>query len=605
VLVVCAPLAADVIRVDADAPAGGDGTSWETAFRFLRDAIAVASLGDELRIAEGTYLPDRTEAEPEGTGDRAASFTLHAGFTLAGGYAGLGADDPDERDVELYETILSGDLAGNDDGFEHYDDNAQHLIVGELVPGLVTLDGLSIVAANNTDVPTTFGGAVRCLESTIIVDECTFRHTRGTAFVFDNGQGLIADCRFVENVSDDHAGALWMRHVGIAVANSVFERNTAPTQGGAVYASSISRPVSFSNCEFTNNTTGWNGGAVWIRAGGFGGAPVQIDSCTFRDNTASGETLDGDGGGLYADDVLLLLTRSRFIGNSALRYGGGVWVDPENDSRVERCIFIDNEAIDFDGGAVNWRHGRGTFENSLFSGNRAGRDGGGVIFSSGPETQPFVNCTVVDNVAGGRIGGLHAQETDDVIAGSIFWGNLDSTGAGEDAQVGTGGESVRTLLYCCVDGWTGTSKLLSGEGVIGDDPRFVDRPGPDGEAGTEDDDLRLRVDSPCIDAGDNMSVPPDATEDLDGAERSVEAWCVPDTGRADGTRPPIDIGAYEHAPSCVADASCDGVVDVVDLAFVLIAWGPCGACAADFNGDGHVDSADLVLLLRDWGPCPG
>ena len=68
-----------------------------------------------------------SHARPDRLAYRAASFTLHAGFTLAGGYAGLGADDPDERDVELYETILSGDLAGNDDGFEHYDDNAQHL----------------------------------------------------------------------------------------------------------------------------------------------------------------------------------------------------------------------------------------------------------------------------------------------------------------------------------------------------------------------------------------------------------------------------------------------------------------------------------------------
>ena len=37
-----------------------------------------------------------------------------AGVTVAGGYAGLGAPDPDARDVEQYPTILSGDLAGDD-----------------------------------------------------------------------------------------------------------------------------------------------------------------------------------------------------------------------------------------------------------------------------------------------------------------------------------------------------------------------------------------------------------------------------------------------------------------------------------------------------------
>ena len=47
------------VYVDDDAPAGGDGLSWNSAFNDLHDAIDLAkALGQnrgEIRIASGTY----------------------------------------------------------------------------------------------------------------------------------------------------------------------------------------------------------------------------------------------------------------------------------------------------------------------------------------------------------------------------------------------------------------------------------------------------------------------------------------------------------------------------------------------------------------------
>lgn len=34
-------VSADTLYVDDDAPLGGDGTSWDTAYRFLQDALRV------------------------------------------------------------------------------------------------------------------------------------------------------------------------------------------------------------------------------------------------------------------------------------------------------------------------------------------------------------------------------------------------------------------------------------------------------------------------------------------------------------------------------------------------------------------------------------
>jgi hypothetical protein len=57
------------------------------------------------------------------------------------------------------------------------------------------------------------------------------------------------------------------------------------------------------------------------------------------------------------------------------------------------------------------------------------------------------------------------------------------------------------------------------------------------------DDFRLQLHSPAVDAGDNNRVPNGVTTDLAGGPRFVDVPAVPDTGA--GSRPIVDIGAYE------------------------------------------------------------
>jgi len=82
--------AGGVLFVDDDAPAAGDGLSWSTAYRFLQDALADAagSGGAEIRIAQGTYFPDQSEANPGGTNDTTTSFSVPNGVDLLGSFAG-------------------------------------------------------------------------------------------------------------------------------------------------------------------------------------------------------------------------------------------------------------------------------------------------------------------------------------------------------------------------------------------------------------------------------------------------------------------------------------------------------------------------------------
>lgn len=87
-----------------------DGSSWCSAYLTLHEGMASATPGATIRVADGTYTPD-----PSGLTDpREATFRLMDGVTIEGSYAGCGAVDPDERNIVLYETILTGDLEGGD-----------------------------------------------------------------------------------------------------------------------------------------------------------------------------------------------------------------------------------------------------------------------------------------------------------------------------------------------------------------------------------------------------------------------------------------------------------------------------------------------------------
>jgi hypothetical protein len=57
---------------------------------------------------------------------------------------------------------------------------------------------------------------------------------------------------------------------------------------------------------------------------------------------------------------------------------------------------------------------------------------------------------------------------------------------------------------------------------------------------------------------------------------------------------------------CEGDVTGNGLVDGLDLAAVLGAWGTNGKgeFPTDLNHDGIVDAQDLALVLSGWGKCP-
>lgn len=501
--------AGTVLHVDDDAVAGGDGATWATAFAHLQDALASASdpangVG-EIRVAQGTYYPDQNEVNPLGTGARAASFQLLDGMALKGGYAGLGAPDPDARDVTANQTVLTGDL--NDDDLSvtiNREDNTYHVITGSGTDATATLDGFTVAGGN--DVRPSPDG-------------------RGGGMLNNNGSPTIQHCTFVDNRALIGGAMANLSGSGSTLSDCGFTGNRAEQQGGAIYNQQTSG-AAFTNCTFDGNTSSVSGGGML----NFLSSPT-VNNCAFVGNLAS------SGGGMEnISNSHATLTDCTFRDNIAETYGGGIASAISNPT-LTGCVFTGNSAH-AEGGGIRIVSGSPTLINCVFSGNSSDLNGGAINSNAG-SSPGMINCTLSGNSAQSGGGLLIAGSSTPAITNCILWNNSDASGAGEAAQVLVV-QGTPIVNFSSIQGLTG---LLGGVGNTGADPLFIDADGADDLTGTEDDDLHLSPNSPLIDAGDNNGVPADILTDLDGNPRFVDDPNTPDSGT--GTAPIVDLGAYE------------------------------------------------------------
>jgi len=242
---------APIIYVDADAPAGGNGLHWNTAYKNLQDAYPdpQCTIVTEIHVGQGTYTPGLT---------RENTFQLVSGVRIKGGYAGFGSPNPEVRDVVAYESVLSGDIGTLGDE----SDNSYHVMtVGSDVDATAVLDGFTITLGNaDGSIPDTFGGGM----------------------YVDGGSPTLVGCRFVRNRASRSGGAIYGMGGTPTVINCVFDGNTTQvSDGGAVYNSQNN--AVFTNCSFSGNKAGGDGGAM-----ANADSSPELTNCTFSGNTDRG-----------------------------------------------------------------------------------------------------------------------------------------------------------------------------------------------------------------------------------------------------------------------------------------------------------------------------
>ncbi len=654
----CAAVAIDaergegILYVDDDAPAGGDGSTWLSAFRYLQDALDAARMPgrgvSEIRLGQGVYKPD--QGASVAPGDTHATFLIPPTVSVRGGYAGLGAANPDARDWDKFESILSGDLLGNDpnppswpptSGAWLADNSFRVATLNDGEPATI-IEGLVVTASAIDTGAENVGGGLYCNGGQPLIAHCEFRYSRayrGGGLALQASDGIVRDCVFHHNYAP-YGGGMHMAQSAAIVERCEFINNRcAPggsRSGGAIGV--LSGTPIIRDCVFDRNVApqGASAGAIGL---GFG--TTTIERCTFTFNEADiGGAIAGrpilrdcsfannlalEGGAIFtAAPGSLVCERCEFVGNIGhLKAGAVLGIGDFVD-----CSFIGNRTNISSGGAAN---GGGNFLNCRFLGNRSQLSGGAFMVlnpctltncmfsgnrSEGPgaalhvwsdANTAVVNCTLAGNTTPDGAGGM-AVKGPTTVANSVLWGN-------SNAQI-SGGPLV---TYSCVEGgWPGVGNISS-------NPAFVDLVGIDCVVGTTDDDCRLMADSACIDAADNLALPTDGFDldgdgnaaeplpcDLDHRLRRINDPATPDTGNPGWPGAAIvDMGAYEFADikRIVADATGDGVVDVDDLIAVILGWGPCAdpdICPADVappppvGGDGVVNVDDLILVIEYW-----
>jgi predicted outer membrane repeat protein len=336
-----------IVFVDAAATGRNDGSSWPNAFNELYDAITVAADAphsvSQIHVAAGTYKP----AEPGS--DREATFHLINGLVIQGGYAGSAHVDPDARDIHTYETILSGDLNGDDASVSDpedllteptRDDNSYNVITGSGTDATAVIDGLTITAGNaNGPWPKhSVGAGIYIAHAGPTLTNCTFRENYSTgsggAILNYHGSPTLTNCNFTRNASKNGGAAIMNETGDPIIANCTFNGNWADNSGGAIKNWDNS-PI-IKNCTFTQNSAKESGGAIHNN---YCQNPVYIN-CVFSGNSAdSGGAIFTRGTNLWRFTICTFTTNSAQNGNALA--SDSYWSAHPSNVQFTNCILWD------------------------------------------------------------------------------------------------------------------------------------------------------------------------------------------------------------------------------------------------------------------------
>jgi uncharacterized repeat protein (TIGR02543 family) len=330
---------AKVVYVDDNASAGGDGTSWANAYKYLQDALADVNASDEIWVAEGTYKPDQGAGITEG--NRTATFNLVNGVGMYGGFKGTETTRTPLGDGN--QTILSGEIDSNSSLW------SLHVVYGENLDASTTMNGFRITKgkANGNDegVPFGNGGGMVLKSSSPILTNCVFSNNSAG---FGDGGGLennsssptLTNCVFTGNSAFVGAGMFNHSNSSPTLINCMFANNNSSGMGGGMANYDSSSSPTLTNCVFSGNSALWFGGGM-----GNSGSPI-LTNCVFTGNYMGQMSLGGGfgdargGGGGMDNFGSPILTNCVFTGNSA-GVGGGV-LDVNDSGTYKNTIFHQN-----------------------------------------------------------------------------------------------------------------------------------------------------------------------------------------------------------------------------------------------------------------------
>ena len=312
-------LQAAVIFVNINSTAATpNGSSWALAFPSLQQALATATAGTQIWVAQGSYLPTAG-------GDATISFQMANGVSVYGGFTGVETTLA-QRNAATNITTLSGNIGGT--GI-----NSLHVVSVPATVAAGALDGFTVVGGNaagaapddqgggilvqtpaiftishctfSGNAATTSGGGFQNIgTSNVTVTNCTFTGNSGGNAGGAGTQGTtnFTQCVFINNTADaggnSHGGGI--DNVGaITLLDCAFEGNTAQFGGGMRNFQGV---ATLTNCIFYNNTAVSSGGG--FRQHNTKGGIATLTNCTFSLNSCSGGGSTGGAISLFSGSAL-------------------------------------------------------------------------------------------------------------------------------------------------------------------------------------------------------------------------------------------------------------------------------------------------------------
>lgn len=406
-----APPSADPLRAAKTITTGCAGS----AYSKVQDAISNASAGDVIEICSGTYAERLTisgkvltlkpqsgaSVTVDGTGGgRTISVTGGAdvtidGLTIRNGYAtGTGGNVYcSGSDLELRNSVLEDGLAAK-------------------------------------------GGGAGFKTCTGVIEGNTFRDNRATSKgggLYTEGTIDVRDNRIEANASDDRGGGAYVKGSFGEISGNTVVANTSIDDGGGIYVYD-GAPIVDGN-TFDLNVAESEGG----------GLRVKIAEAIITNNTLTGNQADSNGGGTRVSHDEVVMAGNVFVGNkSSWGSGGGAYMH-ESASLLSFETYVDNDADE--GGGVAIEAGWGDIEltDCTFEDNEGDKIGGNLWISLPGYTTHLQRVDLVGGTSP-QGAGIYAIGSEIELENVLLEGNVATTGGGAIYLDATTGEIVNAVL---------------------------------------------------------------------------------------------------------------------------------------------------------------
>ncbi len=276
-LLLCVSAATAAVFVDCNAPSGGDGLTWATAFQRVQNGLDAASdSNSEVWVATGTY---------------AENVILRAGRHLYGGFIGTEADRF-ERSPAANETIIDGGQ------------------VGSVVNGAnnAVMDGFTITNGKSN------GSGVYCSYVSPTISNCRITGNKGSGVYCYQSSPTIVDCEITENTDK---GVYCYIGGNASIIGCTIANNSAVQYAG-IFCNSASPTIK--RCVVTGNeATGASarGGGISFLSSG---PTASVENCLIAENSAPMEA------GVYCSMSSPSFTNCTIAANSAASTGGNIYL---------------------------------------------------------------------------------------------------------------------------------------------------------------------------------------------------------------------------------------------------------------------------------------